>query len=50
MVTFNVTVGEPSTGNLRCFRQSLTGTAPTASEAYLELLRVGLADSQTVGS
>jgi len=50
MVTFNVTVGEPSTSNLRCFRQSLTGTAPTASEAYLELLRVGLADSQTVGS
>lgn len=50
IVTFNVSVGTSSTGNLRCFRQSLTGTAPTASEAYLELLKVGAADSQTVGS
>jgi hypothetical protein len=28
----------------------LNGTAPTASEAYLELLRVGSADSQSVVS
>jgi len=50
MMTFNASVGASSTGNLRCFRQSLTGTAPTASEAYLELLKVGSADSQTVSS
>jgi hypothetical protein len=49
-VTFNVSVADSSTANLKCFRQSLDGNAPTASEAYLELLRVGFADSQTVSA
>ena len=47
-MTFNVTLAATGTANLSCFRESLTGTAPTASDAYVELLQVGSATSQTV--
>jgi hypothetical protein len=50
VITFNASVASTSAGNVKCYRQSLTGTAPTASEIYLELLKVGSADSQSVGS
>ena len=48
--TFNVTVATTGSANLSCYRESLTGTAPTASGAYIELLTVGAASSQTVSS
>ena len=48
MLTFNVTLASTGTANLNCFGDSLSGTAPTASSAYLELLQVGSAVSQTV--
>jgi hypothetical protein len=47
-MAFNVTLGATGSANLSCFRESLTGTAPTASGAYVELLQVGSATSQTV--
>ena len=49
-LTFNVTLSSTGTGNVKCHRETLNGTAPTASEGYLELLQVGSADSQSVGS
>jgi hypothetical protein len=47
-ITFNVTVAATGSANLSCYGESLTGTAPTASGAYVELLRVGSATSQVV--
>ncbi len=49
-ITFNVTVATPGSANLRCYRESLSGTAPTATGAYVELLQVGSATSQVVSS
>jgi hypothetical protein len=49
-MTFNVTVASTGTANLSCYREALTGTAPTASGAYVEILQVGSAISQTVSS
>ena len=49
-LTFNVALPATGTGNLKCHRETLTGTAPSASEAYLELLQVGSASSLSVGS
>jgi hypothetical protein len=49
-MTFNVSLVSSDSANLKCHREALTGSAPTASEAYLEILRVGTATSQTVGS
>jgi hypothetical protein len=49
-ITFNVSVVSADSANLKCHREALNGFEPTASEAYLELLRVGSATSQTVGS
>ena len=47
-LTFNVTVAATGPANLGCYRQALTGTAPTVSGAYVELLQVGSATSQVV--
>jgi hypothetical protein len=51
-ITFNVTVAGTGNANLKCYRESLAGgtAAPTASGAYVELLQVGSATSQVVGS
>ena len=49
-MTFNVTVVGTGSANLKCYRETLTGTAPTASKAYIELLLTGSATSLTVGS
>ena len=49
-ITFNVTVATTGSANLSCYRESLTGTAPTATGAYVELLQVGSATSQIVSS
>jgi hypothetical protein len=49
-LTFNVTLASTGTANVKCHRESLTGTAPTASQAFLELLKVGSASSQAVTS
>jgi hypothetical protein len=48
MLTFNATLATTGTGNLKCHRDALAGTAPFASEAFLELLKVGSATSQAV--
>jgi Collagen triple helix repeat (20 copies) len=47
-ITFNVALPSTGTGNLKCHRETLMGSAPTASEAYLELLQVGSASSLAV--
>ena len=47
-VTFNVSLVATGTANLKCHRETLVGTAPTASDAYVELLKVGSASSQAV--
>jgi hypothetical protein len=49
-ITFNVSLPGTGTGNLKCHRETLTGTAPTASDAYLELLKVGSVISEAVSS
>lgn len=49
-LTFNVTLSATGTGNLKCHRETLAGAAPSASEAYLELLKVGSASSLSVTS
>jgi hypothetical protein len=45
---FNVALGSTSNANVKCWRDSLTGGAPTASDTYLEVLRVGSIASQSV--
>ena len=50
MLTLNATLASPGAGNLKCHRDSLTGTSPTASDAFVELLQVGSASSQSVTS
>jgi hypothetical protein len=50
MLTFNVSLSSPGTANLKCHRESLTGTAATASQAFLELLKVDSATSEPVTS
>jgi hypothetical protein len=45
---FNVALGSTSSANVKCWRDSLTGGAPTASDTYLEVLRVGSIASQSV--
>jgi hypothetical protein len=47
-MTFNVTVATTGNANLSCYRETLSGTAPAGSGAYIELLRVGSATSQVV--
>jgi hypothetical protein len=49
-MTFNVAVAGTGSANLKCYRETLTGTAPTATEAYIELLQTASATSQTVGA
>ena len=49
-ITFNVALGSTGTANLSCFTDSVSGTAPIASNAYIELVQVGSVVSQTVGS
>ena len=49
-LTFNVTLPATGSGNLKCHRETLAGAAPSASEAYLELLKVGSASSLSVTS
>ena len=50
MLSFNATLASTGTGNLKCHRDTLTGTAPTATEIFLELLKVGSVSSQQVTS
>lgn len=47
---FNATLASTGTGNIKCHRDTLTGTEPTATEVYLELTKVDSATSTTVGS
>jgi hypothetical protein len=47
-VTFNMTLPATATANLKCHRETLTGSTPTASDAYLELVKVGSASSVAV--
>ena len=47
-IAFNVTLGSTGTAKLVCYQEALSGTAPNASGAYVELLQVGAASSQTV--
>jgi hypothetical protein len=47
-VTFNVTLSATGSANLKCHRETLTGITPTASDAYLELLKVGSVRSESV--
>jgi hypothetical protein len=47
-ITFNVTLSATGTATLKCHRESLTGTEPTASDAYLELIKVASATSSAV--
>jgi collagen triple helix repeat protein len=49
-ITFNVALASTGTANVRCHWQTLFGSAPTASDAFLELLKVGSVDSQAVSS
>jgi hypothetical protein len=47
-LTFSVALPATGTGNLKCHRETLAGAAPSASEAYLELLKVSSASSLSV--
>ena len=49
-VTFTVTLVSTATANLRCHRETLTGTEPSAADSYLELLKVATASSESVAS
>jgi hypothetical protein len=49
-ITFTETLASTGTATLKCHRESLTGTAPTASDAYLDLVEVDTATSSPVSS
>jgi Collagen triple helix repeat (20 copies) len=47
-ITFNTTIGTTSDAKVQCWRDTLSGGAPNASDTYLEALKVGTATSQSV--
>jgi hypothetical protein len=49
-ITFNTSLASTGSANVKCWHDSLTGGAPTASDTYLEVLTVGSASSTSVTS
>jgi hypothetical protein len=47
-MVLNVTLVATSNANVKCWKDGLSGSAPTASDTYLEVLKVGSATSQSV--
>jgi hypothetical protein len=44
-ITFNTTIASTDSANVKCWRDLLTGGSPTASDTYLEVLKVGSSSS-----
>jgi hypothetical protein len=49
-ITFNATLASAGDASTKCWHDTLTGGVPTASETYLEALKVGMASSTPVTS
>jgi hypothetical protein len=49
-ITFNTTLASAGDANVKCWHDTLTGGAPSASDTYVETLRVGVASSTAVTS
>jgi hypothetical protein len=47
-MTFTVTPTTSQTASLKCHHETLDGAAPAASDAYLELVKLGAVTSESV--